>query len=85
MGRWVVVGFYHKLNLPYGCYKGPLSEMSALAALRSVIDHAHLNWAPDEQITVCAVVSGNGGLVHDFGLVKSDDPATWPVRMHEAV
>jgi hypothetical protein len=81
MSRWAVVGYYHKLNIPWGSYWGP-GSLSAMAALRAAIEHAHLSWTPERQITVCAVVQGT--TIHDFGLVRSDDPATWPKGMQEA-
>lgn len=84
MGRWVVVGYYHKLGKPWGTYWGPASEMSAMDALKVSIHHAHENWSAEEQITVCAVVAGEGGLIHNFGLVRSDDPLTWPKEILKA-
>ena len=87
MARWTMVGFYHNATpmVPWGTYWGPREEISAVKAVLLSVRHAHENWPPERQITVCGAVAGDGGLLHNFGMVRSDDLSTWPAEKPEPV
>jgi len=61
--KWTVVGFYPKLQLPYGAYIG---ADTAQEAIESVLSNAHKNWPPEQQVVITAAVQ-EGGLMHEFG------------------
>jgi len=70
--KWTIVGFYPKLQLPYGAYIG---ADTAQEAVESCLLNARKNWPPEQQVVITAVVQ-EGGLLHKFGLLSSRKGAT---------
>ena len=61
--KWTIVGFYPKLQLPYGAYIG---ADTAQEAIESCLSNAHKNWPPEQQVVITAAVY-MGGVIHEFG------------------
>ena len=61
--KWTIVGFYPKLQLPYGAYIG---ADTAEEAVESVLSNARKNWPPEQQVVITAAVYV-GGVIHEFG------------------
>lgn len=71
--KWTVVGYYPKLERPFGTEIG---AKTAQQAAEDCLANAHDNWPPERQVVITAVV-GVGGCINQFrGLLSSEKGRT---------